>query len=483
MLKNRLPYEIKSSDHMAGRNRLLQQEVVGQIADKISAKIGRPMDQLELQQMINHIKKLNGNDFLRMPIDQATSRVADGYLSLTGQRADVIYDTHEIMKQYIGGGVPVAPDRFIIKKNCGTGSGATPDIDSVAHQGGHINAYAMFPELGGFTGGGAAGSGGMEGVTGRGGPLPQYVAPGVTRPAPLTGRTIEGPDLPMSRDGPKTLNEEDYLLTRLGRDIDLAGVPVQGAYVKKNNVIKPREKSIRVLLDSRYRVRATTPSTFTWSLTSQPSNSPGVASAQSGMGNVIYMQIEKFFIPYVPDADNVYQKVSMLVEELGMTSVMAHENRHYHMMFDTEVVTNRILLTPEHDDKFRFNDPIYVIKRLTVTFAAPLTPLTFLPDFYPITVSSFAPGITYLSFPVEHFVSDGEVVIVSGFTSAAPQVDFTAINAVNNPVGNVVAVIDNFTLSITVDTSTVSFLASPPSVEAYITTRRIFIPVRFVYVV
>jgi hypothetical protein len=253
--------------------------------------------------------------------------------------------------------------------------------------------------------------------------------------------------------------------------------------VKKNNIIKPREKSIQVLLDSRYRVRSTGPSTFAWTLTSQPSDSPGVASAQAGMGNVIYMQLDEFFIPYVAAADTPYQKVTMLIEELGMTSVMAHENRHYHMLFDTEVVTNRILLTPAKNDKFRFNEPIDIIKRISVTFAAPLTPLEFLPDVYPIIVSSFAVNVTYLTFAVEHQVSDGEIVIISGFTSASPTTNFTAINAINIATGHTVSVVDNFTLEIPVDTSTVSFLASPPSVECFIATRRIFIPIRFVYVV
>jgi hypothetical protein len=199
------------------------------------------------------------------------------------------------------------------------------------------------------------------------------------------------------------------------------------------------------------------------------------------MANITSMKFNEFFIPYIADADNTYKKISLLIEELGMSSVMCHENRHYHMMFDTDVVTNRIKLTPENCGIYNFSEPIDQFKRVTISFGNPLVQLSFLPDFYSIVVSINGPSSTYLTFRVKHFVSDGEVVIITGFTTANPSIDFTSISNVNNPEGNVVSVVDDFTLEIAVDTSTTTLLSDPPSVEAYITSRRVLIPVIFSY--
>lgn len=464
MHHDRLPNEKNSNIPMASRNRLLQEENVCAIVDRISEEIKRPLDKLEITAVMSHLRRLDGNKFASMPIDQAIDQVALGYLTYISGRSDSIVDISEVMKQYIGGGVVVSPDRFTIKKNAGTVNGMPTDPGSLQHIGGYPGAYAQFPRMDGF----ATAPGKTEGISGRAAPLPVMSQP--------QKEISSGPSQQL-----QMMQKVDGDLVVLCTAGDDAGVPVHGTYVKKNNIIKPRKKSMPLLLDSRYRVRTSSPDIFIWNISSTPGDSLGVASTQAPMGNIISMKFQEFFIPYVSDADNQYKKISLLIEELGMSSVMCHENRHYHMMFDTEIVTNRVKLLPENCGVYNFSEPIDQFKRITISFGNPLNQLSFLPDFYPIVVSINGPNSTYLTFRIKHFVSDGEIVLISGFTTANPAIDFNSIAAVNSTSGNVVAVIDDFTLEITADISTTTLLTDPPSVEAYIVSRRVFIPIIFSY--
>lgn len=462
---DRLPNEKNSNIPMAARNRLLQYENILAVTNRISKEIKRPLDKLEVEAIKNHVQKLDGEKFISMPIKEAVDEIALSYLRYMNTRSDAIIDTHEVMKQYLGGGVTVSPDRFTIKKNAGTVNGMPNEIGSLQHVGGYPGAYAQFPRLDGYES-----KQHVEGIAGRRAPLPVMVQ----QPPTIVSSSQQMPQI-------QTTQKMDGDLVVLCTSGDDAGVPVHGTYVKKNNIIKPRKKTMPLLLDSRYRVRTSAPNVFIWNISSIPGDSLGVTSTQAPMGNIISMKFQEFFIPYVADADNPYKKISLLIEDLGMSSIMCHENRHYHMMFDTEIVTNRVRLIPENGGVYNFSEPIDQFKRVTISFGNPLNQLSFLPDFYPIVVSINGPSSTYLTFRVKHFVSDGEIVLISGFTTANPSIDFGSIAAVNSTSGNVVAVIDDYTLEITADISTTTLLADSPSVEAYIVSRRIFIPIMFSY--
>lgn len=465
---DRLPNEKNSNIPMASRNRLLQEENVHAIIDRISDEVKRPLDKMEITAVMNHLRKLDGNIFAQMPIRQAVDRIALGYIRLNNVASDSIIDVREVMKQYIGGGVPVSPDRFTIKKNAGTSNGMPTDPGSFTHVGEYPGAYAQFVRLDGMSSNDK-----LEGISGRVAPLP-VVVQSLGMDAPTAPRSQPGVNLQQKIDG-------DLVILATGKDDMDAGVPVHGTYVKKNNITRERKKAMPLLLDSRWRARTSSSTTFVWNISDQPSDTTGSVSTQAPMSNILSMKFTEFFIPYVAEADNPYKKITLLIEDLGMSSIMCHENRHYHMMFDTEVVTNRIRLVPENCGVYQFNEPIDHFKRISISFAAPLNPLSFLPDNYPVTVSINGPSSTYLTFRVRHFVSDGEIVLISGFTTANPSTDFNAIAAINSTTGNVVAVVDDFTLEIAVDISTLTLLTDPPSVEAYITSRRIFVPIVFSY--
>lgn len=467
---DRLPNEIRSSHKKQGRNRLLQRHVIHMIANKMGEKIGRSLQEMEIKGLISHIKRIDGMRYRSMPIEQAVDEISTGLLEYQQKQDHVIYDTHEIMKQYIGGGVEVDEDRFLIKKPCGDTNPTPNTVESVRKYGPHFKAYAMFPRL--ETPVSYGGVPTEEGMT-AGAKKKHSKNPnvGATNNA-VTKSSAEARNLGLRADISK-------------RDEDNEGSPVYGFWLRKGNAIAPRERSVYALLDSRYRIRSTDAGTYSWTVTYNYSDTQGQVSIPIDFKNVIYMQFKEFHIPYVPAADTPYRKISLSINELQESSVMGHENRSYHMMFDTAIETNRIRLTPpsQDDGKFHFNAPINYMKKLSITFGNPLTPISFLPEFYVVTLTVNGLNSTYINFVINHNLADGEIIYITGFTTANPSNDFNDITNINNSLGHSIAVIDNTTIEITSDLSTSTMLNPAIPVECYITTRRILMEIRFVYVV
>lgn len=444
------------------------------ISNKMAEQMGRALNAMEIKGLISHIKRIDAMRYRDMNIEQATTEIANGLIAYQQKKDHVIYDTHEIMKQYIGGGVSVDEDRFLIKKQCGDTNPTPNTVESVRKYGPHFKAYAMFPRLEtAVPYGGVPTAEGMS-IAGKKkhsmDPLVQF--------SNETANSFRD----VSKSEAKTLGLRADIKKR---DEEDEGSPVYGFWLQKGKAIAPRERSVYVLLDSRYRVRSTDPGEYSWTVTYNYSDTQGQVSIPIDFKNVIAMQFKEFHIPYVPAADTPYRKISLSINELQESSVMAHENRLYHMMFDATIETNRIRLVPPDQDegKFRFNAPINYLRKLTITFGNPLTPITFLPEYYVVTLSVNGLNSTYLNFSVDHNLADGEIVYITGFDTADPSNDFVSINNINNDLGHSIAVIDNVTVEITADLSTATMLSPAIPVECYITTRRIFMEVRFIYVV
>jgi hypothetical protein len=463
----RLPNETRASHKKAGINRLLDKDMVHKIANSLSKSVGRPMDHIEVRALITHIKKLDGNKFRSMTDEDAVSEVARRYLSFMGQRDFHIYDTHEIMKQYIGGGVKVSPDRFILKKPCGT-TGYTPSDQGSVQKVGHRNAYGMFPRVSSYEG--------MEVRT---------VEPGQSYTNDDTSQEHKGTPQ-KTQHQPQTQQLAsilDVVKPHKVDPIDKVYEPVVGTWVRKSNFIVPREKSVNILLDSRYKDRTREDNVFKWDVIPTQMEQEGSVSMTASIENITSIQFEEFHIPYIAEADNPYNKISILIQELSGSSVVAHEGRTYHMLFNTTNETNRIRCTPPDQDKgkFHFSHPINLIRTITMSFGAPLTPIPFLPDNYRVNVTSNGVGSTYLTFQVEHQISEPDNIIFTNFTTDDTDADFQSISEMNSVTGLGIAVIDNFTLEVAVDLSTAT-LNTMETFVVFVTSRRIFIPMRFVYV-
>jgi hypothetical protein len=451
----RLPDEIRASVRKQGINRLLTQEMMTMIVDKISMPLGRSLGEIEVRALITHIKKLDGNKFLSLSPEEASTQIANGFMRFSNKSDHAIYDVHEIMKQYIGGGVKAEPDRFLLSKNCGD-IGATPNtVDSVRRPTAYRNPYGLFPRL----------------DEPQGYPLQQQATEGLENGDPKSRASVEAQSQGLLRDS-QAMNDQDSV-----------GMPIIGDYLRKGKTIEPRERSIRMLLDSRYRNRSTSLDVYSWNISFSPNEENGSVSIQQAVNNIITIQFDEFHIPYVPSADTPYRKISLLIDEFQFSSVIAHEFRHYHMLFNSTIETNRIRLTPSTQDKgkYNFTVPINWINRITISFGNPLTPINFLPEFYVVYLTVNGVNSTYLNFTDNHQVSDGETIYLSNFTTANPSTDFATIKNINDPLGHQVAFVSNTVLEITTDLSTIVMVSPPQKLECYIATRRIFIPLRFVF--
>lgn len=247
-----------------------------------------------------------------------------------------------------------------------------------------------------------------------------------------------------------------------------------------------RLRSTYLFLDSMNRNLSTDPSVFKWTvLNSANTNQGAVNTLSDKIHNITVMQFSSFFIPYVASADNVYRQLSLLIEEFDSMSVILRNNRRYHMLFNSDIVSNRIKQTPQQEDeaRFRFSTPVNFLDTITIKFFSPFTPVTFLKDRYnDIVITFLNPNQALLTFSEDHKVVDGELVHITEFNTLNPSADYVQINEVNKEEGQIVTYITNTTLTINVDLSAVS--TDPNNLaKVFIASRRISIPIRLIYMI
>ena len=245
--------------------------------------------------------------------------------------------------------------------------------------------------------------------------------------------------------------------------------------------------STYLLLDSRHRKIEGSPgspfSKYKWEYTPTIYTKEGTTNSISQIQDILYIQIKSFHVPRNRSTGNAYKKISMLVEELSAHAVIGHENRRYNWMFNATPDGNRVLLSPPGVDegKFRFSTPVTKLDQLTVTFGAPLTEIEFDADRYEVDIVPVGPTVTHIVFKNPHMVSSGEVVLITGFTTSTPLVDFGKMEAVNDNDGHTATLVDPKTLSITLDLTATTTPTPPPVVECFIASRRLLIDLRVVY--
>lgn len=260
---------------------------------------------------------------------------------------------------------------------------------------------------------------------------------------------------------------------------------IEASEIKKNNIFQPTKsiQNLYLLLDSKYRNLSTDPSVFSWTVLNTPNTTQGTVNTLCDkVHNIINMQFELFNIPYVGSADNIYRKISLFVEEFSSMSVLTNDGNRYHIMLNSSIIGNRIELHPQINDKgrFRFYNPINILNNITIRMRSPFSPITFLKDRYNVQLTSFSPLITYVLFTEDHKVSDGELIYFSDYNTLSPIVDEVYINEINRENGHIVTFINDTTLSILANLSTVNVDTNNITV-CFIASRRIIIPIRMEY--
>jgi hypothetical protein len=261
--------------------------------------------------------------------------------------------------------------------------------------------------------------------------------------------------------------------------------PFASNFDKYPRIAKQPVQNIYLLLDSKNRELSTDDSVFKWTVLHSANVVQGSVNTLSDqIHNIINIQFDQMYIPYVSSADNVYRKITLFVEEISSMSVLMNNNRRYHMMFNTDVQGNRIEMTPLVNDegRFRFHTPINILDSITIKMFSPFTPITFLPDRYAVTLSTLNATQSIITFSQEHKVADGELVHIEEYDTLASTTDSAAISVVNKEEGHIVTYIDNLTLRIDINLSTVTH--DPNNIaKCFIASRRLIIPVRMEYIV
>lgn len=292
-----------------------------------------------------------------------------------------------------------------------------------------------------------------------------------------------------------TTNKSDcppYQIAPKNRETFTVGDVKQQETTKDEYLIQPtiipasRLRSTYLFLDSMDRNLSTDPSVFKWTVLNSANTAQGTVNTLSDkIHNITVIQFSSFFIPYVASADNVYRQLSLLIEEFESMSVILRNNRRYHMLFNSEIISNRIRQTPQQEDeaRFRFSTPVNFLDTITIRFFSPYTPVTFLRDRYNDVVITFLnPAQALLTFSEDHKVVDGELVHITEFNTLNPSVDYVQINEVNKEEGQIVTYITNTTLTINVDLSTIT--PDPNNLaKVFIASRRISIPIRLIYMI
>jgi hypothetical protein len=268
-------------------------------------------------------------------------------------------------------------------------------------------------------------------------------------------------------------------------------------------------RKIYLVLDSRYRVLDTTGSIqeFKWNYILQTaSTNQGSVSVIGNVRDIVAMRVYPFRIPYISSADNKYARISVFIKEFAAQSFVAHENRNFHFMLQSETDGAFInLLTDTYNDGyFYLEKPITTVENLTISFGSPLEPVTFDKDRDTCQIDYFiiAP-LTKITVgyptPTEHNLANGDRVYFSKFDVGAINpvlVEQVQINQrikrdINREEGFIVTVIDPYSFSIDYDSSDIQNpLPDPLAIpkrdififDVFYGSKRIFMPMELTYI-
>jgi len=244
-----------------------------------------------------------------------------------------------------------------------------------------------------------------------------------------------------------------------------------------------------LLFDTRYRViqevNGDRLPKFVFSLHNSADVREGSVNYIAPIRDITEIDSYSFQIPYIAAADTSERRVSLLVEEIQHQSVIAHENRRFHFLFDTEIQGNRIKLTPvgnSHKAQYRFNLTITKLDRFTLSFGAPLQLIIFDPDRLLMTPTYGVNPATFTTLnAIPHNLINGDIVYFTNFTTNTPVINNTIIAQVNRTTGHAVTVTGATTFTIPISLIGTVAPAGGGVITVFFGSKRIQIPMHFVF--
>jgi hypothetical protein len=446
------------------------------IVNKVTEYKGSRLLQNEIEGLVHYVDSLNFALMQHDPPSLIVDKIASNFSKQLLFKSGVIIDNHEIMKRQIGVIPHDGKESLYADADCpatmfnisdpniangreGFRSGRARNTEESDE-----NYYSMFVD---------SNRNGIPDIVERSqtrapsaafAPSPAVFAPSLGLvPQPTPQPYIASPSIPRSLENDAT--------------------PFSSATDKYPRVKKQNIQNVYLCLDSMERNLSTDPSVFKWTVLQSNNTQQGTVNTLSdNIHNIVNVQFNRFRIPYVGSADNVYQKVSVFIEEFSNQAVLIRKQRRYHMMFDAEINGNQIELTPEINDegRFRFYTPVNILDGITMRFMSPFVPIVFQKDRFDITITSLNPTQSILGFSENHEVADGELVHITAYDTLAPTTDVLSIMEINREAGHIVTFINNTTLR--VDVNLTSVTTDPTNLSTcFIATRRLIMPIRMEY--
>ena len=271
-------------------------------------------------------------------------------------------------------------------------------------------------------------------------------------------------EIGVSTEDIKIESDTDFtqqITNNFANTVDVASIFGSKTFNDLQSIFAPATtiRSAYVLLDTRYRVLDNDGRTvIKWNFVNNNNVSQGSVNAIGDIQNIISMRVSPMQMPYTSQADNDYKRVTMYVQEFSAQSVVAQENRQYHFIFPITVGDRWINLEVPRDADgiYRFRNPISRIDSLNITFGSPLQQITFDADRRNMLVESYGSVITFLATD-PHNLETGDLVYVTYFTTANPNIDVNIISGVNAVNGVIATYVDDLRISIAVDTTLLKY--------------------------
>jgi hypothetical protein len=269
-------------------------------------------------------------------------------------------------------------------------------------------------------------------------------------------------------------------------------------------LINPKSlyKSEYMVLDSKNRdFVPTQPTLMKWRYSAGGQYSQGVITTVDKLRDIVGMRIQTIL------TRNTYRYLfscplyTLQIQEFAAQSFVAHDDWRFHFAFrptyDTRQSTDIIsslysVLKPLNDGYYWFEKPITEVNSFTVSIANPLVPVILpitnvvVPSSAfsvsnPVTIDiSSHPEVPLRSFT---YFAVGDLVRIVGFNTANPIADAAVIAQINDSAGHIITSASDTSITIAVDTSTITPLTDNSNPATIINeTIRIIIPLEIIYI-
>lgn len=218
----------------------------------------------------------------------------------------------------------------------------------------------------------------------------------------------------------------------------------------------------QIHLDTRYRILDNEGTNFfQWNHVNNLVRNQGTVNTVGIIRDIVALRCLPFKIPYSDSADRPYKKISLLIRELQAQSYVAHENKRYHFICDTNIDGQDIFLDPGNDGYYRFHQPVTQLDTITIEFASPLEPVEFTIDRSRGQTHTYALGVqTAVRTQQEHNLITGDLVYIDGFGSIDNLATPTSVALMNRSTGHQVIVQNGTDFKVNVDSQ--EFLPEVP---------------------